>query len=271
MLFFKVFKILFPHYCLGQGLLDMSFLYNTAEVKHSLGGYSSRDNDYDPLDFDLVGINLVCMVVQGLVYFALNLLIQYRFFIYSWPAPTGITEPETSKSSKFQDEYVKIVNLTKIYRRGIISRKTTPAVKSLSIDLVRGECLGLFGKNGAGKSTTFKMIIGEVPISEGDVLVNGKSIRADPYQVYKDLGYCPQSDALFPLLTVREHLYFYGMLRGIPETHLKSIGDRMLQRFELESMANRISKGNYFYFKIFIIISMKKMLFVIDRGNLRGF
>lgn len=173
------------------------------------------------------------------------MLIQYKFFIHT-SSRTLLNSKKIDSSTNPDQNYVKISNLSKIYQRGVISRKTQTAVKSLTINLSKGECLGLFGKNGAGKTTTFKMIIGEIPISEGDVVINGKSIRTEPYEVYKDLGYCPQSDALFPLLTVREHLYFYGMLRGIPELYIKSIGERTLKRFELDSMANRISKGIIF-------------------------
>ena len=218
----------------------MSLLYNTAEVKRNLG-YSS---DYNPLDFNLVGQNLIFMIIQGFFYFTLNMLIQYKFFIHTSSSTINTKKIDSSKPDP--NNYVKISNLSKIYQRGVISRKTQTAVKSLNINLSKGECLGLFGKNGAGKTTTFKMIIGEIPISEGDVVINGKSIRSEPYEVYKDLGYCPQSDALFPLLTVREHLYFYGLLRGIPEAYIKSIGERTLRRFELDSMANRISKGFIF-------------------------
>lgn len=90
------------------------------------------------------------------------------------------------------------------------------------------------------------MITGEIPISSGDVLVNKKSVRDELYEVYKDLGYCPQNDALFPLLTTREHLSFYSMLRGIPQRNIQTVSEWSLKRFELEPMADRIASGKFF-------------------------
>ena len=222
----------------------MSLLYNTAEVKRNFG-YSS---EYDSLEFELVGQNLVYMVAQGLTYFGLNMLIQYRFFWHHKSKTENSDEagePKTETKDFDDDDYVRLVKLAKTYTK-CFSKKRTVAVKNLSLGLKKGECFGLLGRNGAGKTTTFKMITGEIPISEGDVLVNGKSVRNELYEVYKDLGYCPQNDALFPLLTAREHLYFYAMVRGIPEHNVCAVSDWALKRFELESMADRISSGNSF-------------------------
>jgi len=123
-----VFKIIFPHYCLGQGLLDMSMLYNTAEVKRNFG-YSS---EYNPLEFELVGQNLVFMVVQGFFYFSLNLLIQYRFFIYHRSKiEENINDynfkPDDSKiedtTENIDDYYVRLKNLSKIYKKFFSSKQ----------------------------------------------------------------------------------------------------------------------------------------------------
>lgn len=233
----------------------MSLLYNTAEVKRNLGldSVTLETTQYNPLDFDLVGQNLACMLIQAVFYFLLTLLIQYKSFMVK--NCKRQKQESLEKEKKLEDtEYVRIRNLSKTYRPkmwwwwcSIKQQQQTVAVKSLTFSLARGECLGLFGKNGAGKSTTFKMIIGELPSdNNGDVVINEKSIRDQPYEVYKDLGYCPQADALFSLLTVREHLYFYGMLRGIPEHLIRSIGDRVLQRFDLDAMADRIASGSEF-------------------------
>ena len=72
-----IFLIFFPHYCLGQGFLKMSLLYNTAQAKRSFGLQAS----FDPFEYENGGRNLIALVLQGIVYFTLNMLIQYRFFI----------------------------------------------------------------------------------------------------------------------------------------------------------------------------------------------
>jgi ATP-binding cassette, subfamily A (ABC1), member 1 len=72
-----VFLILFPHYCLGQGFLEMATLYNVAEVQRNFG----RNVTYSPFKFESGGRNLLAMFFQGIVFFILNLLIQYKFFV----------------------------------------------------------------------------------------------------------------------------------------------------------------------------------------------
>lgn len=249
-----VFSVIFPHYCLGQGLLEMSYLYNTAEVKRNFGYAAS----YTPFRLDSVGRNLLCMLGQGVFYFAVNLAIQYR-------RNFGVLLRKCQKTAGGEDLpvehddngiYVKLDKLRKVYRKCwswlVCSKNTSKSVvvNGLSVGLKRGECFGLLGLNGAGKTTTFRMITGEIEPSGGDVLVNGKSIRDDVDEVYKDLGYCPQKDALFPLLTAREHLCFYARLRGVPEEDICGISAQALRRFDLEACADRISNGRIF-FKVF--------------------
>ena len=77
-----LFVILFPHYCLGQGFIQMSALYNQAQGKISFGIAAT----FNPFDFDKVGKNLIALSVQGIVYFCLNMLIQYKFFIRFKPS-----------------------------------------------------------------------------------------------------------------------------------------------------------------------------------------
>lgn len=107
----NIFICIFPHYCLGQGLLDMSLLYNTAEVKRNFG-YKVH---YSPFDFDKVGKNLLAMAIQGFVYFSINLLIQYKFFIRN-NRHQSVKEDKNDLSHE-ETSYLKLVNLTKIYKR----------------------------------------------------------------------------------------------------------------------------------------------------------
>nr|QUF59424.1 ATP-binding cassette transporter Abca1-like2 [Brachionus angularis] len=250
-----IFTCLFPHYCLGQGLLDMSFLYNIAQIKKNLG-YKA---DFSPFEFNNIGRNLLAMSIQGFAYFILNLLIQYKFFVRL--KPNLINEDEEFNSSCEDDDvieekkrvfdhansyydYVKLINLTKVYKKvfSFNNKKKHVAVKSLSMGIKKGECFGLLGINGAGKSTTFKMITGEIRPSYGDVFINGYSISQQREKAYKNLGYCPQKNAIFPLLTAKEHLIFYARLRGIPEQFVKDVSIWALNRFGLNAFANRIAQ-----------------------------
>ncbi len=75
------------------------------------------------------------------------------------------------------------------------------------------------------------MLTGDTDPSGGDALVNGASVLTDLPRVRRSLGYCPQFDALDPLLTGREHLRLYARLRGLPEEDVKRVSQHSLHAF----------------------------------------
>ena len=81
-------------------------------------------------------------------------------------------------------------------------------------------------------------------MSSGDAYLNGHSVTQDIEKVHQDIGYCPQTDAIFPLLTAREHLYFYARIRGIPEKFVSKVCKWALKRVDLEVFENFIA-GDY--------------------------
>lgn len=100
----------------------------------------------------------------------------------------------------------------------------------MSLGVSAGQCFGLLGLNGAGKTSIFKMLTGDTSISGGDAFVGGTSVRSDMDEVRKLVGYCPQFDALVPLLTVREHLDLYCSLRGMPASRRPAVSPGRGQR-----------------------------------------
>lgn len=97
-----VFLILFPHYCLGQGFLQMATLYTVASVKRSYG-YTVN---YNPFEFNQVGQNLLALTCQGAVYFTINLLIQYNFFIHFKPT-SDVSKLSLGKDDEDEDDDVR--------------------------------------------------------------------------------------------------------------------------------------------------------------------
>jgi ABC-type multidrug transport system ATPase subunit len=87
------------------------------------------------------------------------------------------------------------------------------------------------------------MITGEIPATGGEVYVNGYKVSNQIEKVYENIGYCPQSDAIMPLLTAREHLIFFARLRGIPEKFVYKASEWALNRVGLNVYADRISGG----------------------------
>lgn len=90
------------------------------------------------------------------------------------------------------------------------------AVEDISFGLNYGECFALLGVNGAGKSTTFKSLTADTEPTTGEITIAGYNIQTQFGDARKLIGYCPQKDAIFPLMTVEEHLVFYAKIKGIP-------------------------------------------------------
>ncbi|XP_055488379.1 phospholipid-transporting ATPase ABCA1-like [Leucoraja erinacea] len=233
--------LIFPHFCLGRGLIDMVKNQAMADALERFG----ENRFVSPLSWDLVGRNLFAMAVEGVVFFIITVLIQYRFFIK--PRPSSVKLPmltdedeDVAKerqrvlSGGCQNDILELKNLTKIYRM-----KQKPAVDRLCVGIPPGECFGLLGVNGAGKSTTFKMLTGDSYVTGGEAFLKGSSILSNMQDVHQNMGYCPQFDAINELLTGREHLELYALLRGIPEKEICKIAEWGIRKLGIIQYADK--------------------------------
>ncbi|XP_039447339.1 cholesterol transporter ABCA5-like [Culex pipiens pallens] len=113
------------------------------------------------------------------------------------------------------------------------------SVRSLSFAVESGEVLGLLGHNGAGKTTTMKIMTGETAPTRGTVRVAGHSITINQDDAFKTLGYCPQHDALWKNITVREHLELYACIRGVTRKDLNRLVTTYLTGLHITEHANK--------------------------------
>lgn len=102
------------------------------------------------------------------------------------------------------------------------------AVQGASFEAQAGEVLSLLGPNGAGKSTTISMLSGLLAPTSGDAWIMGHSILREPEAAKKSLGVVPQDIALYPDLSARENLVFWGKMYGLRGATLKSAVDEVL-------------------------------------------
>ncbi|CAF2630332.1 unnamed protein product [Rotaria sp. Silwood2] len=244
----KLFLI-FPHYCLGRGLFDLSKTHTKNELSLK---YISGYVPISPFQFDIIGRNLLCLFVEGVVFFIFTILAQYRFFIpdrgcVATPKHLISTNQDDDVAAERQRIYsdhnnlsgdiLRMIDLVKVY--GWRLGKTFAAVKKTCVGVKHGECFGLLGINGSGKSTIFKMLTGEISMTDGNAFVNNYSVIKQLSAVHRNIGYCPQFDALDSLLTAREHLYLYARLRGIKRKNIPFIADCLLKRLGLTLWADR--------------------------------
>jgi len=106
-------------------------------------------------------------------------------------------------------------------------------VRALSLGVAKGEVLGLLGVNGAGKSTTLRMISGVLAPDAGTVRLQGTDLYAEPEHARRGIGYLPERAPLHTELTVTEYLVFCARLRGLAARSAQAAVARELERCDL--------------------------------------
>ncbi|SFE36493.1 ABC-2 type transport system ATP-binding protein [Peptostreptococcaceae bacterium pGA-8] len=156
---------------------------------------------------------------------------------------------------------LKICNLTKLY--GDIK-----AVDNLSLEIAPGEIYGFIGHNGAGKTTTIKACCGIHQFDEGEIFVNGKSIKDDPIGCKRDMAYLPDNPDLYEFLSGVKYLNFISDMYGIPKKEREERINRYAKEFEIyEDLAQPISSYSHGMKQKLAIISAlihKPKLLIMD-------
>lgn len=115
------------------------------------------------------------------------------------------------------------------------------AVNKVSFDVKRGEIFGLLGANGAGKSTTFRMLCGLLPVSAGRVTVAGVDLRRAAAHARSRIGYMAQRFSLYGNLSVQENLNFFASAYGLSGKTKRERMAAVMDNFELTGVANTAS------------------------------
>ncbi len=115
------------------------------------------------------------------------------------------------------------------------------AVRSLSFDVAPGELFGIVGPDGAGKTTTLRMLAGILRPTAGDGRIAGISVRDDPEAVKPHIAYVAQRFGLYTDLTVRENIDFYADLHGVPKADRAGRYDRLYAFSGLGPFAMRLA------------------------------
>ena len=148
------------------------------------------------------------------------------------------TEVDRIQSGEGNNDLIVVNNLTKIYDGGKL------AVDHLTFGIPAGECFGLLGINGAGKTSTMAMLTAEFPPTEGDASLASYSVTNQPEQTRRRIGYCPQFDAHFQNMTGREHVELYAAIKGVPREFVKEAAAAKLAEVGLNEFdSDRLSSG----------------------------
>ncbi len=147
------------------------------------------------------------------------------------PATLQNATPQTTLSAR---------NLTRSFGKRTV-------IHDLSLELKRGEVLGLLGHNGAGKSTTLQMLTGCLLPDLGEIDLCGISLSKNPILAKSHIGYLPESPPLYRELSVEKYLRFAALLRGMKQDEIGEALTEAIARCGLESVRTRmistLSKG----------------------------
>ena len=158
---------------------------------------------------------------------------------------------------------IKIDNLVKNYGE-------FTAVNNLSIRIKKGEIFALLGLNGAGKSTTIKVICGLTQKDAGRIFVDGLDLDVDENKIKQIVNLSPQETAIAPNLTVEENLDFISSLYGINES--QNAVNRAIERFSLEnkrkSRAKTLSGGQKRRLSIAMAMITNPKVLILDEPTL---
>ena len=113
------------------------------------------------------------------------------------------------------------------------------AVKSIDFSIDHGEVVGFLGANGAGKSTTLKILTGYLTPTSGSVLINDLNIETHPHEIKKIIGYLPESNPLYYDMFVYDLLKFTANTRGIYDNEFKNAFDKVIAQCGLKEVVHK--------------------------------
>ena len=121
---------------------------------------------------------------------------------------------------------------------------TVQAVKGVDLSIAAGELFGLIGHNGAGKSTLFKMMLGLIPITSGEILLDGEKVNGPRFrETRRKIGYLPENVVLYDNLTGIETLYFFADLKAVPRKDCPALLEKVGLSHAASRRVREYSKG----------------------------
>ncbi len=246
----EVFRI-FPPFIIGEGFINLAGAFFTNIL-------SNRRVSY--FEWEITGRCLYYLAIESAGYMGIILFFETSwfkrgiFFVERLKAQIAgrrlrEAEKQTTLDMDVIEERDRLIDedpskyalfirgLEKVYPPGLFCGQTKYAVRNISFACPYGERFGLLGINGAGKTTTLGILTGDCSATAGEVFVGGYPL-SDP-RTKTLIGYCPQVDPLLEAMNSFETLFFFGRVRGIPETVLNLRINKLIDQVGLRKHAKR--------------------------------
>jgi ATP-binding cassette, subfamily A (ABC1), member 3 len=226
-------------------------------------------NIFKPVSIDdsfHLGYVLIMLIIDGILYLLIALYVEKIFpgdygvsekwyfpftskFWFSIPDYVGVSDVNVNNNGvhqinanyetepKNKTAGIRIENLRKVFDNDKV------AVEGLNLKMYEDQITVLLGANGAGKTTTMSMITGMIEPTSGTAIVNGKDIRKDMNSIRSSIGFCPQHNILFEDLTVREHITFFSLLKGLHKDDVNREVEKYVKLLKLENKIDVQARG----------------------------
>lgn len=243
--------------------------------------YQQIGKKVNPLSIDVGGFPLILLTLDAVVYgfliFVCEVIIpsfqtgsQKRIghirIVPHEKEQDVINEENELKTKIINKQSLTVIDLMRTYEN------TITAVNDLSFGLDVGEVMVLLGANGAGKSTTFKLLTNEIDKNAGQIYFQGSLIEENnTKKIEKLIGYCPQRCPLFDDMTVLDHLKYYCIAKGIPPEYRRSQMRDVVQYLKLEQHiykeASTLSGGNKRKLAVAIALLGNPLIIMLDEPS----
>ncbi len=131
---------------------------------------------------------------------------------------------------------IRVESITKSF-------KAVQALRGVSFTAADGHITGLLGPNGAGKSTALRILCTVLQADSGQAWIDDINVREHPLKARRRLGVLPHGAGLYPQLSARENVLYYGRLHGLSDTKLARRVDELIAELGMEAFAERPAKG----------------------------
>jgi ATP-binding cassette subfamily A (ABC1) protein 3 len=231
----------FPTYCMAD--ITTALITRASAIENPPGVWDLNTTGYSLLflGVEIVFYSGLCIIIEYIVSTP-QILAKFQFKVTGvgsfahFPVDEDVQAEQTRVLENQCDDPIQVRELRKTFRAAI---RNKVAVDDLTFGVQKGQIFGFLGSNGAGKTSTMKMLIGDMLSDEGHGLLAGFDTRTQQGDIRRRVGYCPQFDALIPLMTARETLTMFATFKGVKASSLEEYVSSMITILDLSNYADK--------------------------------